>query len=108
MQSLYSSSDTLLKHLQDWADSWESEEESDKKAWTLTAIEYFMNLVKVTAKTEIPSFSEIREEAISDFSHELKETFNQEFPRNFESSRPYFSLEAVRKLVDDLVKETKE
>lgn len=44
-------------------------------------------------------------EKIQMFAHNLKETFNQEFPSNYPSTKPYFTLENVRKLVDEVAKE---
>lgn len=50
---------------------------------------------------------EIRAKAIDEFAHQLKENLNQEFPRNYESTRPYFSLENARLLVDDIAEQMK-
>lgn len=51
---------------------------------------------------------DIRNSGMEEFAHELKEAFNQEFPRNYESNKPYFTLEGVRKLVDVTVKQLME
>lgn len=37
--------DALIAHLTDWRKNWEESENSYEKAWTLTAIDYFTNLV---------------------------------------------------------------
>ena len=50
---------------------------------------------------------EIRAKAIDEFAHQLKETLNQEFPSNYESTRPYFSLENARLSVDDIAEQMK-
>lgn len=47
----------------------------------------------------------IRANTIDEFAHQLKETLNQEFPRNYESTRPYFSLENARLIVDDVAEQ---
>ena len=51
--------------------------------------------------------NEIRAKAIDEFAHQLKESLNQEFPRNYESTRPYFSLENARLLVDEIAEQMK-
>lgn len=45
------SREALLEHLKDWRKNWEENEDSHEKAWTLTAIDYFMSLVDVKAPT---------------------------------------------------------
>ena len=45
--------------------------------------------------------------AIDEFTHQLKENLNQEFPSNYESTRPYFSLENARLIVDDVAEQMK-
>ena len=50
---------------------------------------------------------EIRAKAIDEFAHQFKENLNQEFPRNYESTRPYFSLENARLLVDEIAEQMK-
>ena len=50
---------------------------------------------------------EIRAKAIDEFTHQLKENLNQEFPSNYESTRPYFSLENARLIVDDVAEQMK-
>ena len=49
----------------------------------------------------------VRNKAIDEFTHQLKENLNQEFPRNYESTRPYFSLENARLLVDEIAGQLK-
>lgn len=49
----------------------------------------------------------IRANTIDEFAHQLKETLNQEFPSNYESTRPYFSLENARLSVDDVAEQMK-
>lgn len=49
----------------------------------------------------------VRNKAIDEFAHQLKETLNQEFPSNYESTRPYFSLENARLIVDDVAEQMK-
>ena len=49
----------------------------------------------------------IRAKAIDEFTHQLKENLNQEFPSNYESTRPYFSLENARLIVDDVAEQMK-
>lgn len=50
---------------------------------------------------------EIRAKAIDEFAHQLKENLNQEFPSNYESTRPYFSLENARLSVDEIAEQMK-
>ena len=50
---------------------------------------------------------EIRADAIEEFAHALKETFNNEFPSNYHCTQPYFTLDNVRVLIDCVVKEQK-
>lgn len=40
-----------------------------------------------------------------EFADELKESFNNEFPANYPSTKPYFTLEGARILVDLVLKE---
>ena len=49
----------------------------------------------------------VRNKAIDEFAHQFKENLNQEFPRNYESTRPYFSLENARLSVDDVAEQMK-
>ena len=49
----------------------------------------------------------IRAKAIDEFAHQFKENLNQEFPSNYESTRPYFSLENARLIVDDVAEQMK-
>ena len=51
---------------------------------------------------------EIRYKAIDDFSHEIKETFNLEIPLNYPSTKPFFTLENARKLVEDVAEQLKD
>ncbi len=51
---------------------------------------------------------EIRNKAIDEFAHELKETLNRDIPLNYESTRPYFTLENARILVDEIAEQMKE
>lgn len=46
-----------------------------------------------------------RADAIDEFAHALKETFNNEFPNNYHCTKPYFTLDNVRVLVDLVAKE---
>lgn len=46
----------------------------------------------------------VKEETINEFTHQLKESLNQEFPLNYDSTRPYFTLENARMIVDDVAK----
>lgn len=48
-----------------------------------------------------------RADAIEEFAHALKETFNNEFPSNYHCTQPYFTLDNVRVLVDLVSKEQK-
>lgn len=50
---------------------------------------------------------QIRADAIDEIAHKLKETFNNEFPSNYHCTRPYFTLDNVRVLVDAVAKEQK-
>ena len=49
----------------------------------------------------------VRNNAIDEFAHQFKENLNQEFPSNYESTRPYFSLENARLLVDEIAEQLK-
>lgn len=49
--------------------------------------------------------ADIRAEAIEEFAHELKETFNSEFPLDFISTEPFFTLDDVRGIVDRVMRE---
>ena len=49
----------------------------------------------------------VRNKAIDEFAHQFKENLNQEFPRNYESTRPYFSLENARLSVDEIAEQMK-
>lgn len=55
----------------------------------------------------VEELKEIRAKAIDEFAHQLKETLNQEFPSNYESTRPYFSLENARLSVDEIAEQMK-
>lgn len=46
-------------------------------------------------------------QALEDLSHELKETFNSEFPSNYHSTRPFYSLENVRILTEVVAEQLK-
>lgn len=48
-----------------------------------------------------------RADAIEEFAHSLKETFNNEFPSNYHCTQPYFTLDNVRVLTDLVAKEQK-
>lgn len=50
----------------------------------------------------------VRNKAIDEFAHALKETYNNEFPRNYHCTQPYFTLDNVRVLVDLVGKEQKQ
>lgn len=50
---------------------------------------------------------EARADAVEKFAHELKETFNSEFPSNYSCTKPYFTLGNARLLVDMVAKEQK-
>ena len=49
----------------------------------------------------------VRKKAIDEFAHQFKENLNQEFPSNYESTRPYFSLENARLIVDEIAEQMK-
>ena len=49
----------------------------------------------------------IRNKAIDELSHELKETFNSEIPLNYSSTKPFFTLENARKLIDEIAEQLK-
>lgn len=51
--------------------------------------------------------NKIRADAIEEFAHALKETFNNEFPSNYHCTQPYFTLDNVRVLIDLVAKEQK-
>jgi len=51
--------------------------------------------------------NQIRADAIDEFAHSLKETFNNEYPSNYHCTKPYFTLDNVRVLVDLVAKEQK-
>lgn len=51
---------------------------------------------------------DIRADAIEEYKHNLKETFNNEFPINYHSTQPYFTLDNVRVLADAVAREMKE
>lgn len=50
----------------------------------------------------------IRAEAFDEYKHNLKETFNNEFPSNYHCTQPYFTLDNVRVLADAVAMEMKE
>lgn len=50
---------------------------------------------------------EVRANAIDEFAHKLKKTFTLEFPSNYESTRPYFTLENARMIVDEIAEQLK-
>lgn len=50
----------------------------------------------------------IRAKVIEEYKHNLKETFNNEFPTNFHCTKPYFTLDNVRVLTDAVAREMKE
>ena len=64
----------------------------------------FMTIGKTVEQFE----QEIRYKAIDDFSHEIKETFNLEIPLNYPSTKPFFTLENARKLVEDVAEQLKD
>lgn len=45
--------------------------------------------------------------AIDELSHELKETFNSEIPLNYASTKPFFTLENSRKIIDYIAEQLK-
>ena len=49
----------------------------------------------------------IRAKAIDEFAHQLKENLNQEFPSNYESTKPFFALENARLIIDDVAEQMK-
>jgi hypothetical protein len=55
----------------------------------------------------IEELLECKANVIDEFAHQLKENLNQEFPSNYESTRPYFSLENARLIVDDVAEQMK-
>lgn len=74
------------------------------KQWKSDVMEGF-------CKYDASSFEEIvvnaRAKAIDEFARQFKENLNQEFPSNYESTRPYFSLENARLIVDDVAEQMK-
>lgn len=44
-------------------------------------------------------------QALEDMAHNLKETFNNEFPSNYHCTQPYFTLDNARVLTDAVKKE---
>lgn len=50
---------------------------------------------------------EIRAKTIDEFVTTIKEALNQEFPRNYESTKPYFTLENARVMVDEIAEQMK-
>lgn len=62
--------------------------------------------LKLTGLKELTD--KVKEETILEFAHQLKESLNQEFPSNYDSTRPYFTLENARIIVDDVAKIVKE
>lgn len=56
---------------------------------------------------EMQTLEDYRNKAIDEFAHQFKENLNQEFPSNYESTRPYFSLENARLLVDEIAEQMK-
>lgn len=48
-------------------------------------------------------YNAIYDKALDDVSHELKEILNQEIPINYKSTRPYFTLDNTRTLIDMVV-----
>lgn len=48
---------------------------------------------------------EIRADERAKFAHELKERFNVEFPSNYPSTKPFFTLENARMIVDEVAEE---
>ena len=108
--ALYANPEKLLMHLSDWKTGWEQEPESDQKAWTLTAIDYFTNLVKVCSNTEIPSYSEIKEEVIDDFTEALCEAFSEQ-SGELRLDGKYFDILTLDKTIEvlmEIAKQTKE
>ena len=59
-------------------------------------------------KGKFEGYQQGRTDAIEEFAHALKETFNNEFPSNYHCTKPYFTLDNVRVLVDLVAKEQKE
>lgn len=49
----------------------------------------------------------LRNDVIDEFAHELRETLNQEFPLNYESTRPFFTLENARIIVTKIAEQLK-
>ena len=47
----------------------------------------------------------VSEEVRTDFAHNLKEKMNAEFPLNYPSTKPFFTLENVRMIIDEQLKE---
>lgn len=58
-------------------------------------------------KIIVPTEAEIRNQAIDEFATTIKEALNQEFPRNYESAKPYFTLENARLIVDEIAEQMK-
>lgn len=53
------------------------------------------------------AYKRIRDTAIDEFARQLKESLNQEFPSNYESTKPFFALENARVIVDDVAEQMK-
>lgn len=49
----------------------------------------------------------LRNDVIDEFAHKLRETLNQEFPLNYESTRPFFTLENARIIVTKIAEQLK-
>lgn len=74
------------------------------KQWKSDVMEGF-------CKYDASSFEEIvvnaRAKTIDEFARQLKESLNQEFPSNYESTKPFFALENARLIVDDVAEQMK-
>ena len=80
---------------------WREENKLKQKAQEYYEKEFSYNQVY------IQGYSDGYAKAIDDFAHQFKENLNQEFPSNYESTRPYFSLENARLLVDEIAEQMK-
>lgn len=67
----------------------------------------FGRLQSVIDNMPTTSEAEIKARVVDEFAKELKEALNQEFPLNYESTRPYFTLENARLIVDEIALQMK-
>lgn len=64
---------------------------------------------KITLEYMLDEYEQtIREDAIDEYKHLLKETFNDALPTNYHCTKPFFTLDNVRLLTDAVARELKE